>query len=51
VTDGVVHVDHVVEDALRVDDPDGRLVMSVHSRDGLATPDLQRVRLVVPRST
>ncbi|KQT01065.1 beta-L-arabinofuranosidase domain-containing protein [Cellulomonas sp. Leaf395] len=50
VADGVVHVDHVVEDALRVDDPDGRLVLSVHSRDGLATPDLLRVRLVVPQA-
>jgi hypothetical protein len=44
--DGVVDVDHVVDATVRAADPDGRLVVAVHARDGLPTGELLRVRLL-----
>ena len=43
---GVVHEDHLLQAGVRADDAEGRLVVSVHGRHGLATADLLRVRLV-----
>ena len=44
VHDGVVHEDVVVEPGAR--DEDGRVVVAVHGRDGLSTPDVLGVRLL-----
>ncbi|WNB84407.1 beta-L-arabinofuranosidase domain-containing protein [Cellulomonas sp. ATA003] len=43
---GVVHTDHTLDAVPRADDPEGRVVVSVHGRDGLPTGDLLRVRLL-----
>ena len=44
--DGTVHHDVPVDAALRGTDPEGRLVVAVHGRDGLPTPELLRVQLL-----
>jgi len=44
VRDGVVHEDVTIEPAAR--DADGRVVVAVHARDGLPTPDVLAVGLI-----
>lgn len=43
---GFRHAHHPVPDTVRGDDLHGRLVVSVHGRDGLPTLDVLRIRLV-----